>query len=74
MNNRKGSQREQDKEYGKCGWCGKVVGKKDNGIECELCEIWHHAECVDMSDEVYKVASRCEALHWFFWKVQRKCC
>ena len=28
--------------------------------------IWHHAECVDMSDEVYKVAaSQCEALHWF---------
>ena len=37
MSNRKGSQREQDKDYGKCGRCGKVVDKKDDGIECELC-------------------------------------
>jgi len=65
MASRKSSYKEQEKDGDKCGQCSKVVGSKDNGIGCDICERWFHAACVDMSEEVYKVACQSELLHWF---------
>jgi len=36
-----------------CVDCGKVVLKFQAGITCDVCGFWHHAECEEVSDEVY---------------------
>jgi len=59
------SRRGSHKELDKCGHCLKAVTDKDNGILCELCEAWYHASCGGISEEVYKVLSKTDALHWF---------
>ena len=74
MTSRRGSQAEQDRggsqaEQFKCGQCSKAVTDKDMGIECELCAVWHHAGCVDLSVEVYRALSKIKEAHWFC----RKC-
>jgi len=34
-------------------------------LQCELCELWYHAECQDVSKEAYRVLTRNESMHWF---------
>ena len=58
---RKSSLKDEDR----CGQCTKHVGEKDNGIQCELCESWFHTACEGVSDEMYKLVGKNEALHWF---------
>jgi len=53
------------KDVEKCGQCSKVVSEKDNGLQCEFCDVWTHAACEGITEEVYKVLSRCEGAHWF---------
>jgi len=55
-----------------CVDCGKSVQKTQAGLLCDACGFWHHAECEDVSDEVY--AFLCEhsedpSLAWYC----RKC-
>ena len=74
MTSRRGSQAEQVRcgsqaEQFKCGQCSKTVTDKDMGIECELCAVWHHAGCVDLSVEVYRALSKIKEAHWLC----RKC-
>jgi len=47
-----------------CGVCNKAVGSKD-GIQCEICDRWHHSKCVGISSEVYEFVSTSEQTHWF---------
>ena len=53
------------KDVEKCGQCSKVVSEKDNGLQCEFGDVWTHAACEGITEEVYKVLSRCEGAHWF---------
>ena len=43
----------------------KQVTDKDKGIQCEMCENWHHAVCEGISDEAYSMIGRLETIHWF---------
>jgi len=56
------------KEIEKCGNCLKLVKEKEKGIQCELCDDWFHAPCVDLPDEAYKLLGKLEAVHWFCQK------
>ena len=38
---------------------------RDNGLQCELCEMWFHSACEGIDDEVYKVLCKSESVHWF---------
>ena len=40
-----------------CVDCGKAVLKSQAGISCDICGFWHHAECEEVSDEVYEFLS-----------------
>ena len=60
------SKRKDVKEFEKWGTCAnKYVTDKEEGIQCDLCEVWFHAGCIDVTDELYKVMGCHEALHWF---------
>jgi len=36
----------------KCTKCTKPVGEKEEGVQCEICQLWSHAKCVDVSTEL----------------------
>jgi len=40
-----------------CVDCGKAVLKTQAGLACDACSFWHHAECEDVSEEVYEFLS-----------------
>lgn len=50
-----------------CPLCETEVGDDDKGLVCNLCDMWHHAKCEKMSDEVYKFLSDNEvsSVHWY---------
>lgn len=48
-----------------CGKCGRKVGNRDNGINCEKCKLWYHAGCEGMCVEYYKGLKRQEDELWF---------
>ena len=37
-----------------CMDCGKQVQQSQQGLACEACGFWHHAECENVTDEVYE--------------------
>ena len=39
-------------EGDKCTKCIKPVGEKEEGVQCEICQLWSHAKCVDVSTEL----------------------
>ena len=61
MSGRRGSYKDQDK-YGQCN---KAVTDRDRGVLCETCESWYHTSCEGISELVYKVLDKTDALHWF---------
>ena len=30
----------------KCTKCPKPVGEKEEGVQCEICQLWRHAKCI----------------------------
>lgn len=48
----------------KCGKCNHKVTKTNKGLQCEVCSVWYHAKCVEISDEMYVVLDN-KALHWY---------
>jgi len=49
----------------KCSRCSKMVGDKDDGIQCEICQTWFHPKCVDVSLELYGYLQKCTNIHWY---------
>ena len=49
-----------------CGTCNKNISTKDKAVECEVCLIWFHTKCHNVSKALYDVLcddnNRC---HWF---------
>ena len=37
-----------------CGICSKSVKSNQRGIQCDSCDIWHHAKCMDISIPSYE--------------------
>jgi len=65
-NSRKGSASGKTKASdNKCRDCDKAVLDKDKGIQCEVCELWFHPKCQDISEELYKYLEEKDSLHWF---------
>ena len=48
-----------------CGQCGSIVGGRDRGIMCEICERWFHTKCQKVSEDTYKVLKKESNLHWY---------
>lgn len=48
----------------KCGACKKNVGSSDNGVMCEVCEVWFHSKCQNITDDTYKLLSQ-DRIHFF---------
>jgi len=46
-----------ENENSHCVDCGKAVLKSQAGLICDICGFWHHAECEEVSDEVYEFLS-----------------
>jgi len=47
-----------------CSDCSKIVTGRDAAIQCEICEVWFHAGCQNVSD-AYKALKEIESLHWY---------
>lgn len=48
----------------KCGACKKVVAVSDNGVMCEVCEVWFHSKCQNLSEDTYRLLSQ-DKIHFF---------
>jgi len=48
----------------KCGMCNKTTGS-DSWLACEICDGWYHINCVNISEEAYKILQNLETCHWF---------
>ena len=49
----------------KCTKCTKPAGEKEEGVQCEICQLWSHAKCVDVSTELYCYLQKCANIHWY---------
>jgi len=36
-----------------CGVCDKEVKSQDEGVTCDLCDIWYHDKCGNISPALY---------------------
>jgi PHD-finger/Phorbol esters/diacylglycerol binding domain (C1 domain) len=50
-----------------CKVCTKTVSNADTGLQCDDCEDWVHAKCVDINDSVYAYFKHSD--HPFFCKI-----
>ena len=48
----------------KCGVCRKNVAPGAKGVMCEVCEVWSHSKCQDISDDSYKLLNQ-DKIHFF---------
>jgi len=48
-----------------CGQCGTIVGGRDKGILCEICDRWFHTKCQKVSEDTYRVLKKESNLHWY---------
>lgn len=54
-----------------CGGCKKTVTGGQKGLQCQLCELWYHIECEDISESVYAFLqenTKESTIHWFCHK------
>src|SRR3989442_1058608 len=50
----------------KCKVCDTNIKTEDEGIECEICEKWFHANCEGMSGAEYEfLKAHYKSLHWY---------
>ena len=58
----------------KCGKknCNKKIADEGT-IQCEICEVWWHKECGNLSNEQFDLLIESPQLHWFCWLCQHGC-
>lgn len=44
-------------------FCGTQITDNDDAIECEMCKVWHHISCQNLSITAYKAIEK----HELFW-------
>lgn len=49
----------------KCIVCVKLVKSDDLGMQCEICELWAHAKCENISETEYTFLGKHKSLHWY---------
>ena len=59
------NQNKHEKEV--CPVCGVKVSNSDKALECNLCHVWHHIACENVSEVVYKflMETKESAVHWY---------
>ena len=63
-------ERKSEQEKTKCGECKKICSNKDKCIQCELCELWFHAACEDVSEDTYKLMNQ-DKVHFYCGKCNK---
>ena len=48
-----------------CTKCSKLVADCDKGLQCELCQQWFHAPCVNITAKNYELIGKIRNVHWF---------
>lgn len=48
-----------------CPQCSKDVGSNDLGLQCEICDEWHHIGCQSITELEYKFLKEHTSLHWY---------
>lgn len=49
-----------------CGYCHESVHENDPAIECELCQIWFHCYCQQVSTKLYELlGEEPDTIHWY---------
>ena len=49
-----------------CGTCEKVVKDHQNGLQCDMCDMWFHCGCEKVSAEEYELLERSDSVaQWF---------
>lgn len=62
---RKSSVSKKEKEVVEnCATCNKSEGSSDDWLQCEVCDSWHHASCVDVSKATFDACKKIKNLHW----------
>lgn len=61
------SRRGQDgrQRHDECKHCSKRVGDRDQGIQCDQCGYWIHAQCEKVSPQLYNSIESGETKLWF---------
>jgi len=49
----------------KCGTCNKIVSENDKGVACEICLVWFHPKCQDISEQLYSILNQYDTIHWY---------
>ena len=52
--------------------CGSKIADNENAIECEVCGIWHHAGCQNLSSPAFKAIQKYK-LFWLCDRCKLKC-
>ena len=52
------------KENETCTECNQNVTNKDKAMLCDICEIWHHCKCANMTDLIYNFYKNNEKMSW----------
>lgn len=56
--------KEDKKDNETCGACKAVFRKKDKCLQCEMCELWYHASCENVSDAKFEILQD-DNIHWY---------
>ena len=56
---------DNDNEEGFCPKCSKSVKTADSAVCCEICDLWYHIKCVNISDVEYNFIADHKSLHWY---------
>src|ERR1700759_375384 len=49
----------------KCPCCKLWVLATEMGLQCDICELWSHANCVEISEEEYNFLNEHKGIAWF---------
>lgn len=59
------SKSKEGKKNDNCPLCSKLVSDKDLALECEVCEMWFHIKCQNLSEAEYKFIGEHDSVHWY---------
>ena len=54
----------KDEKESKYGMCEVVVGAKVKAVMCDMCDIWYHIKCANISEEGYDSVKEWKMINW----------
>lgn len=66
MSNPKGTDKGQSKACQKstCHKCNVLINNNDKGLQCDVCLMWSHPQCIGISDSEYEFLGSHPSLDW----------